>query len=152
MINNTQVTALKPPLAEIAALKGMMEELGTQVAAVKESVAQSSKPNDIDELEIHKLRRQVAELQAQSAIRKTPQVFSTQRSIDTVRNRELGRNSLRSDRSRAWYCFRCREDGHLAINCKNAANPDKVTEKKMKLREQQSHRDSQYRRSAQSLN
>lgn len=158
-----QVTALKQPpdqknkkgfseKVELTALKGMVEELSTQVAAVKESVAQSSKSSDLEESEIRKLRSKVAELQAQSAIRQTPQAFYMQRPLDTVRNNDPRKSSLRTDRPRAWYCFSCGEDGHLAVNCENAANPAKVTEKRAKLREQQRAWDSQYGRPTQPLN
>lgn len=53
---------------------------------------------------------------------------------------------------RPGYCFRCGEDGHLAVACDKAANPARVEEKRRKLREQQAHWDSLHGHSPLPLN
>lgn len=40
-------------------------------------------------------------------------------------------------RPRPWYCFRCREDGHIATSCSSPSNPTLVEAKKEKLKEKQ---------------
>lgn len=138
--------------AELTALKKMVEELCTQVAAVKASVTQGLKQNNAEELEISRLQRQIAELQTQSVSRTTPRTSSSQRPLNTETDRGPRMGHLRVNRPRPWYCFRCGEDGHLAINCNNASNPSKVEEQRLKLREQQSQWDSLHGKPAQPLN
>ncbi|KAL1256491.1 hypothetical protein QQF64_012036 [Cirrhinus molitorella] len=66
-------------------------------------------------------------------------------------SRETGREGngkpkypeMRTNRPRPWYCFRCGEDGHLAINCENPPNSPKVEEKRQRLRERQAEWDLQ---------
>ncbi|XP_026086508.1 zinc finger CCHC domain-containing protein 12-like [Carassius auratus] len=158
-----QVTALKQSpdqkcqkshseKAELTALKKMVEELCTQVAAVKASVTQGMKQNNAEELEISRLQRQIAELQTQNVTRRIPQTSYMQRPFRTDTDRSPRTGQLRVNRPRPWYCFRCGEDGHLAVDCENAANPSKVEENRLKLREQQSQWDSLHGRPAQPLN
>lgn len=137
--------------AELTALKKTVEELCTQVALMKASVTQGLRQNN-DESEIARLQRQVAELQIQSTAYKVPRTSNTQRPLETDMNKSPRMGPLKVNRPRPWYCFRCGEDGHLAINCENAANPSKVEEKQLKLREQQRQWDSLHGRPAQPLN
>lgn len=155
-----QVTALKQSpdcmshseRAEVTALKKMVDELCTQVAAVKASVTQSLNQRNPNELEIARLQRQIAELQTQSATQRVYKTYPMQRPHEAGRDRNPRRGQLGVSRPRPGYCFRCGEDGHLAINCESAANPSKVEEKRLKLRELQSQWDSLYGRPAQPLN
>lgn len=158
-----QVTALKQSpdqkslknhseKTELTALKKTVEELCTQVAAVKASVTQGLNRGNADDSEIARLQRQIAELQTQSANQKMHRTSSMQRPHETETDRSPRKGQLRANRPRPGYCFRCGEDGHLAINCESAANPSKVEEKRLKLRELQSQWDSLYGRPAQPLN
>ena len=47
------------------------------------------------------------------------------------------RPPMSSGMPRAWFCFRCGEDGHIAARCSNDANPGLVHGKKTELRERQ---------------
>lgn len=102
---------------ELTTLKKMMEELCTQVAAVKALVIQGLKKSNADESEIGRLQRQIAELQTQSATQKMHLTYPTQRPHETETDRSPRKGQLRSNRPQPGYCFRCGEDGHLAINC-----------------------------------
>ena len=42
-----------------------------------------------------------------------------------------------SQRPRPWYCFKCGEDGHIAISCNNPPNPTLVETKREELKEKQ---------------
>lgn len=99
------------------------------------------------------MARQTAELQARMATQtpnrqsenRTP---STQTKVHAVTadsdTREQPRYSgIRPNRPRAWYCFTCGEDAHIATNCQNAPNPPLAEEKKRKLREAQARWDQQ---------
>lgn len=41
------------------------------------------------------------------------------------------------NKPRAWYCFNCGEDGHIAPSCTDAANPALVAEKRKRLEKKQ---------------
>lgn len=138
--------------AELVALKRTVEDLCVQVAAVKASVAEGLKGNNPEQSEIARLQRQVAELQAQGIVQKAYQAPHMQRSPGTEIGRALKKEPLRTNRPRPGYCFRCGDDGHLAVNCENPANPPKVEEKRLKLREQQHQWDMLHGRPAQFLN
>lgn len=40
-----------------------------------------------------------------------------------------------TSKPKAWYCFHCGEDGHIAPSCTNAANPALVMEKRKQVEE-----------------
>lgn len=107
----------------------MVDELCTQVAAVKASVTQSLNQRNPNELEIARLQRQIAELQTQSATQRVYKTYPMQRPHEAGTDRNPRRGQLGVSRPQPGYCFRCGEDGHLAINCESAANPSKVEEK-----------------------
>lgn len=147
---------------ELSTLRKVVEDLRTQVTTLKASMAQEVKRENSDDSEIAKLRQQVAELQAQSVAQKSyrdyscetasPRVFPPQNLFETDIGRSARRAQPMTNRPRPRYCFRCGEDGHLAIACDNAANPAKVEEKRRKLREQQAQWDSLRGHSSLSLN
>lgn len=147
---------------ELSTLRKVVEDLRTQVTTLKASMAQEVKRENSDDSEIAKLRQQVAELQAQSVAQKSyrdyscetasPRVFPPQNLFETDIGRSARRAQPMTNRPRPGYCFRCGEDGHLAIACDNAANPAKVEEKRRKLREQQAQWDSLRGHSSLSLN
>lgn len=147
---------------ELHTLRKEVEELRTQMANMKASVDQEEKHNNLDDSEIAKLRRQVAELQAQSATYKTHRGSSHEASgsrvipSETLHETDTGRGPRRAqsmaNRPRPGYCFRCGEDGHLAVACDNPANPSRVEEKRRRLREQQAEWDSFHGNSSLPLN
>ncbi|KAL1274975.1 hypothetical protein QQF64_027789 [Cirrhinus molitorella] len=138
--------------AELTALKKMVEDLCVQVAAVKASVTEGQISNHPERSEITRLQQQVAELQAQSVVQKAYQPPRMPKSLETEMGRGLERVPPRISRPRPGYCFRCGDDGHLAINCESPPNPSKVKEKRLKLREQQRQWDMLHGRSTQFLN
>lgn len=81
-----------------------------------------------------------------------PRVFPPQNLIETDTGRDVRRAQPMANRPRPGYCFRCGENGHLAVACDNPANPLRVEEKRRKLREQQAQWDSLHRDSSLSLN
>ena len=53
--------------------------------------------------------------------------------VSNVTNRRIGMNT--SNMPRAWFCFKCGEDGHIAALCLNEPNPAAVHQKNLELRE-----------------
>ncbi|KAG1925816.1 interleukin-1 receptor accessory protein-like 1-A [Pimephales promelas] len=131
---------------EFDALRKVVEELRAQIAAMRVSMTQEAKREDSDSLEVANLRRQVAELQAQNVAQRNfrdhsratagPRVSPPQNLIETENGRDIRAQPM-TNRPRPGYCFRCGENGHLAVACDNPANPLRVEEKRRKLREQQ---------------
>uniref|UniRef100_A0A674PIW3 CCHC-type domain-containing protein n=1 Tax=Takifugu rubripes TaxID=31033 RepID=A0A674PIW3_TAKRU len=58
-------------------------------------------------------------------------------------SRQSSSGPTENSRPRPWYCFRCGEDAHLAINCGSEPNPLLVEEKRRLLREKQGQWDQQ---------
>lgn len=165
--NLGQTTGHKQPSGssekmELSTLRRVVEDLRTQVTTLKASMAQEVRRENSDDSEIVKLRQQVAELQAQNITQKSyrdyshenasPRVFPPQNSFETLIGRSARRFQPMTNRPRPGYCFRCGEDGHLAVACDKAANPARVEEKRRKLREQQAHWDSLHDHSPSPLN
>ena len=53
--------------------------------------------------------------------------------VSNVANRRMNTNS--PNMPRAWFCFKCGEDGHIAASCVNEPNPAAVRQKNLELRE-----------------
>lgn len=111
----------------------------------EELVTPASKKQDTSsqlEKEVAQLRKQVAQLvqkerkgsqpeQTQSSTR-TEAPFQSENLAVRVTNTEL--SSPAGTQPRAWFCFRCGEDGHIAVKCINQPNPDLVQRKHTELR------------------
>lgn len=100
------------------------------------------------------MKKLVAELKAQltapemtqqrtgmTVTSKGPSAKFQHRPTEKSENNQPGIGSVTSTRPCPGYCFRCGEDGHLAINCENDPNPSKVDEKRRQLRERQAQWD-----------
>lgn len=131
-------------------LKKELIELQSQVEAMKTSISGKVPKENPAAKEIAVLKKQVAELKAQlaapeipqhrsgkTATSKSPSAKFQHRQTGKDENNQLRSGSVTFTRPRPGYCFRCGEDGHLAINCENDPNPSKVDEKKCQLRERQ---------------
>lgn len=144
-----------PDTTEISTLKKQIADVQAQVADMKK-VTHGAKSDNLEATEINALRHQVALLQAQvtPAQVQSHQIplpaFSRDSSM-TVRyhspnkraNGQSSSGSTANNRPRPWYCFRCGEDAHLAINCESEPNPLLVEEKRRLLRENQQKWDQQ---------
>lgn len=53
--------------------------------------------------------------------------------VSNVTNHRMNMNT--SNMPRAWFCFKCGEDGHIAALCLNEQNPAAVRQKNLELRE-----------------
>lgn len=108
--------------------------------------------------ETKELRRQIASLQSQLArlttnagavkkttlpvkARKTPVVEKKPQKTNSEATANEMRNQV--EKPRPWYCFKCGEDGHIAISCNSEPNPKLVAEKRKLLKERQSKWESQ---------
>ena len=103
-------------------------------------------PSAIDDL-----RKQVASLQSQLTTlmaQRKPKEFSDRGATGKAQGRVLVSHNTKPDmleeprknytnKPRPWYCFKCGEDGHIAMICTNDSNPTLVTEKKRQLEERQ---------------
>lgn len=151
--------------ADVTQLKKELIELQAQVEAMKTSTSGKVPKENPAAKEIAGLKKQVAELKAQLAAPEIPQHRSgrtaTSKSPSAKfqhgqngkdENNQLRSGSVTFTRPRPGYCFRCGEDGHLAINCENDPNPSKVDEKKRQLRERQVQWDLKNQAAAAQLN
>lgn len=128
---------------ELIQLKKELIELQAEVEAMRTSISGKGTKETPAVKEIAGLRKQVAELKAQLSTPETPQHRSGMparfqyRQTGRDENNQFRSGSVTVTRPRPGYCFRCGEDGHLAINCENDPNPSKVDEKKRQLRDKQ---------------
>lgn len=108
--------------------------------------------------ETKELKKQIATLQSQLA-KLTSKAEVPKKSVSQAKARKSSMvekksqkpdvESARADankqteKPRPWYCFKCGEDGHIAISCTAEPNPTLVAEKRRLLRERQSRWESQ---------
>lgn len=129
--------------SELIQLKKELIELQAEVEAMRTSISGKVPKETPAAKEIAGLKKQVAELKAQLQTPEIPQHRSgmtarfQHRQTRRDENHQLRSGSVTVTRPRPGYCFRCGEDGHLAINCENDPNPSKVDEKKRQLRDKQ---------------
>lgn len=149
--------------SEVDALKKEVAKLQTQISMMKTDPVRKEKTRH-DENELYELKQQVADLQAHFVPRvqeKYSEKSSASRNVN-VKHRprmmepemhESSRPTWNStNRPRPGYCFRCGEDGHLAVNCENDSNPSRVEEKRRELRDRQAAWDLKNPSNSQSLN
>ncbi|XP_070399857.1 zinc finger CCHC domain-containing protein 12-like [Nothobranchius furzeri] len=101
---------------------------------------------------LEELRQQVASLQSQltALMSKKPQKTSKPKgSAEHASSRPISpkldprapswkpSNPKQNARPKAWYCFKCGQDGHISSTCTNELNPTLVDEKRSQLREKQ---------------
>lgn len=144
-----------PDTTEIGSLKRQIADVQAQVADMKKA-AHVTKSGQQEATEIKALKHQLALLQAQvaSAQVQGQQILSPAFSRDssmTARlqspnkrvNTQSSSGSTANGRPRPWYCFRCGEDAHLAVNCDGEPNPFLVEEMRQLLKERQRQWDQQ---------
>ena len=109
----------------------------TEPVTVKQQTVKP-KANETDKLE-----SQIAELtkQVQMLVQNQRQSKNTEKSVPKESlsvNTKLHRNSVKIPGTpRAWFCFRCGEDKHIAASCTNDPNPKLVHEKNAELKKKQ---------------
>lgn len=97
---------------------------------------------------IEQIQKQITSMQAQiaalSAIKGDksvrPKTTKMQKAKPSQSQPNGQRESLAQQttpRPRPWYCFRCREDGHIATSCSSPPNQTLVEAKKEELKEKQ---------------
>lgn len=133
----------------------MKQHLGAvkQNATIKSQISCSCQEEDVTQLSsvTAQLSKQVAELQSRLATLtgkkqapKNPKSNSAnpqkEKKAEAQPEPKVA-NKQQSVRPRAWYCFKCGEDGHIAQSCSNDPNPALVAEKKRQLQERQSEWD-----------
>lgn len=134
-------------------------EVHTQRTWVVDETDQPGSPDVLSVAsETKELRRQIASLQSQLArlttnagavkkttlpvkARKTPVVEKKPQKTNFEATAIEMRNQV--EKPRPWYCFKCGEDGHIAISCNSEPNPKLVAEKRKLLKERQSKWESQ---------
>ncbi|KAK2863757.1 hypothetical protein Q7C36_002911 [Tachysurus vachellii] len=136
--------------ADVIQLKKDLTELQAQVEAMKTFNSGKVAKETPAAKELAGLKKQVADLKVQlttpvipqhrsgkTTTSKSPSAKFQHRQAERNENNQLRHDSVTFTRPRPGYCFRCGEDGHLAINCENDPNPSKVDEKRRQLRERQ---------------
>lgn len=153
-----------PEMVEVGILKKEIAALQSQVAAIKTATHQEVR-EQAGMSDLQELKEQIVGLKAQVAV-SGAQRYQSERSLSQRENLSkpgAGESSkdryarpkhteIRTNRPRPWYCFRCGDDGHLAINCESPPNPSRVEEKRRKLRERQAEWDFQQGLATESLN
>lgn len=149
---------------DVTSLKKELTELRAQVQAMASAVSPEVQNRSSEAEEIAELTKQVAELKAQLTISDsqkhlpgrasgfripstTSQPKQTRQESDSISS-----GGLTSTRPRPSYCFRCGEDGHIAVNCENDPDPAKVESKRHQLREKQAQWDLKNRVASSRLN
>ncbi len=149
---------------DVTSLKNELTELRAQVQSM-EAVSRKVPNRSSEAEEISELTRQVAELKAQLTVSESkkyhPGRTSEFRSLSATsqpkqtrqeENKSVSSDGFTSARPRPGYCFRCGEDGHIAVNCENESNPSKVESKRHQLREKQVQWDLKNRGASPRLN
>lgn len=139
----------RPEATEISTLKKQIVDIQAQVADMRKTTNRP-KTNHAEETEAETLKRQLALLQAQvtpsqAQSHMTPSHAPPRDFYMTARHqspyRKVSGQSTSGltapTRPRPWYCFRCGEDAHLAVNCVSEPNPLLVEEKRRLLKEKQ---------------
>lgn len=108
--------------------------------------------------ETKELKKQIASLQSQlarlitnpGAVKKTtPPVKARKNSVTERKLQKLNVETAaiemgkQAEKPRPWYCFKCGQDGHIAVSCNSEPNPKLVAEKRKLLKERQSKWESQ---------
>lgn len=151
-------------MSEVDILKKEIVALQSQVAAIKTATNQEVR-EQAGTSDLQGLKEQIAELKVQVAAsgvqrNQSERFFSHREELSKPSASEISRDrngrskhtEIRINRPRPWYCFRCGDDGHLAINCESPPNPSRVEEKRRKLRERQAEWDLQHGFATESLN
>ncbi|KAK9962772.1 hypothetical protein ABG768_008124 [Culter alburnus] len=138
-------------VVDVTSLKKELTELRAQVQA---AVSQKVQNRSSEAEEIAELTRQLAELKAQLTVSdsqkrqpertsgfRSPSAMSQPKQTRREESKPVSMDGLTSARPRPGYCFRCGEDGHIAVNCENDPNSAKVESKRRQLREKQAHWD-----------
>uniref|UniRef100_A0A3Q1EWY3 Uncharacterized LOC110962134 n=1 Tax=Acanthochromis polyacanthus TaxID=80966 RepID=A0A3Q1EWY3_9TELE len=87
---------------------------------------------------INELKQQVKKLQQQmSALLVQTARTSRTPSHNKPSTLQLSSGRTHNVRPRAWFCFKCGEDGHIATNCNQLANLTLVQQKKLQLQQRQ---------------
>lgn len=140
---------------EFLTLKTEVKELRAQMQAMESVVPKKLPHSDSNASELAELKRQVAELKAQMVTIEA-QKSQMHKAVGSRRNFENSRfrpleskefeqslNLVGASRPRPGYCFRCGEEGHIAVHCENDPDPSKVARKRSLLREKQAQWDLQ---------
>ncbi|KAI3370775.1 hypothetical protein L3Q82_007311 [Scortum barcoo] len=144
-----------PDTTEISTLKRQIADIQAQVVDMRKAT-HKPKSDHLEAAEIKALKHQLVLLQAQmtppqAQSHQTPSpAFSKDSSMiaqhQSPYKRVSGQSSAwptANSRPRPWYCFRCGEDAHLAVNCGSEPNPLLVEEKRRLLKEKQQQWDQQ---------
>lgn len=134
--------------SEVDALKKEVAKLQAQISMMKIDPVGKEKTR-YDESELYELKQQVAELRThlvpraqEMYLEKPPASMNVHvKQRPRMMEQEMHESSRPTwsspNRPRPGYCFRCGEDGHLAVNCENDPNPRRVEEKRRELRDRQ---------------
>ncbi len=146
----------RPDTTEIDTLKKQIVDIQAQVAGMRKATYKPKSDHLEEDTEIKTLKHQLALLQAQATPpqAQSHQIPSPASSRDfpmTARHQspykrvsgQSGSGPAATTRPRPWYCFRCGEDAHLAVNCGSEPNPPLVEEKRRLLKEKQWQWDQQ---------
>lgn len=141
-------------VVDVTSLKKELTELRAQVQAVEAAVSPKIQNRSSEAEEIADLTKQVAELKAQLTVSdsqkhqsgrtsgfRSPSATSQPKQTRREESYSVSSGGLTSARPRPSYCFRCGEDGHIAVNCENDPNPAKVESKRHELRGKQAQWD-----------
>ncbi|KAL1270862.1 hypothetical protein QQF64_029878 [Cirrhinus molitorella] len=150
---------------DVTSLKKELTELRAQVQAVETAVSRSVPNRTPEAEEIAELTRQVAELKTQLTVSESqkhlsgkpsefrnPSEMSQPKQARHEERKSVSNAGLTSARPRPGYCFRCGDDGHIAVNCENDPNPAKVDSKRQQLREKQAQWDLKNKDASSQLN
>lgn len=88
---------------------------------------------------INELKQQVKKLQQQMSALLTQTTRTSAKTASYNKPPTLQSSSGRTHnmKPRAWFCFKCGEDGHIATTCNQSANPTLVQQKKLQLQQRQ---------------
>lgn len=138
-----------PDTTEIDTLKRQIADIRAQVTDMRKAT-QEVKSDSLEATEIKTLKHQLALLQAQVTPPHAPshqapspafsKDFPMKAQHQSPNKRVSGQSSsgqTANSRPRPWYCFRCGEDAHLAVNCRSEPNPLLVEGKRQLLKEKQ---------------
>nr|XP_021323438.1 uncharacterized protein LOC110438084 [Danio rerio] len=146
----------KSDQSELDALKKEVAKLQAKISSMMaDPIRENKKKASSDANEFNQLKKQVAELQAhlvpvvqgrcfeKSPASKNFPVRHRPNVMGPEMHKEERPTWNSTNRPRPGYCFQCGEDGHLAVHCKNAPNPQRVEEKRRELRDRQAAWDLQ---------
>ncbi|XP_039900907.1 zinc finger CCHC domain-containing protein 12-like [Simochromis diagramma] len=110
----------------------------TEPLVSTKSKSVNPKPNETAKLEsqIAELTKQVQMLVQSQRHSTKPEKYEPKNSL-AVNTRNSQTFAKVPGTPRAWFCFKCGEDNHIAVSCTNDANPTLVREKHAELRKKQ---------------